>query len=167
MLACNMLDAQYSPTEFDVLLTDVHSRELRYDISNKLNKLYLSDVVDNEDFNTGLSQGILWGPNVRIFVTMAVRVGALSKYVHFLVDTGSPRTYICQEVFTSFRKMISNPKNPVSLHINGNPLSVLQSPERSHFEDVNILGTDYMKTFNCLLNVDFSNDTVSLVQQGS
>ena len=154
-----MLDAPYSPTKFDVLLTDVSSKDLHHDISNRLHKLYLSDLT-NDDIDQ--TEGIIWGPNNRIFVAMVVRLGNKRKYVHFLVDTGSPKTYICQEVFTSFNKMISNPNNSVSLHINGKLLSVLQSPENSHFEDVNVLGTDYMKMLNCVLHVDFGEETVKL-----
>ena len=157
-----MFDEQYMPTEFDVLLTDVHSRDLHHDISIRLKKLYLQDIDDDSIDKT---EGIIWGPNSRIFVAMVVRMGNKRKYVHFIVDTGSPNTYISQEVFTSFGRMHPNPNNPVSLHINGKPLSVLQSPERSHFEEVNIIGTSYMKTFNCILNIDFARDAVTLVTQ--
>ena len=156
------MDEQYLPTEFDVLLTDVHSRDLHHDISVRLRRLYLQDI---EDDNIDSTEGILWGPNNRVFVAMVVRMGSKKKYVHFLVDTGSPHTYVSQEVFTSFGRMHPNPNNPVSLHINGRPLTVLQSPERSHFEDVNIVGTNYMKTFNCVLNIDFAKDKVTLTAQ--
>lgn len=154
-----MMDVQYMPTEFDVLLTDVSSKDLHHDISKRLSKLYLSDITDD---NINTTKGIIWGPNNRVFVAMVVRMGSKAKYVHFLVDTGSPNTYICQEVFTSFGKMIANPNNTVSLHINNKPLTVLQSPEKSHFEDVNILGTTFMKTFNSVLNVDFGEEAVTL-----
>lgn len=157
-----MFDEQYMPTEFDVLLNDVHSKDLHHDISTRLRKLYLQDI-DNDNIDN--TEGIIWGPNNRIFVAMVVRMGKKKKYVHFIVDTGSPRTYISHEVFTSFSRMHPNPNNLVSVHINGKPLSVLQSPKESHFEDINIIGTDYMKTFNCILNIDFAKDAVTLVTQ--
>ena len=157
-----MFDEQYMPTEFDVLLTDVHSRDLHHDISIKLKKLYLQDI-DND--NIDKTEGIIWGPNSRIFVAMVVRMGNKKKYVHFIVDTGSPHTYMSHEVFTSFGKMHLNPNNPVSLYINGKPLLVFQSPDKSHFNEVNIIGVSYMKTFNYILNIDFAKDTVLLVTQ--
>lgn len=150
------------PTEFDVLVTDVHSKDLHHDISIRLNKLYLSDIIDDKIDNT---EGIIWGPHNCVFVAMVVRIGNKKKYVHFLVDTGSPSTYISQEVLTSFGKMLLNPSNPLSVHINGKPLLVIQSPEKSHYEDMNILGTSYMKTFNCILNVNFASEKVTLVTQ--
>lgn len=154
-----MLDEQYLPTEFDVLVTDVHSKDLHHDISKRLEKLYLSEAADDGTYDT---QGIVWGPHNRVFVSAIVKMGSKRKHVHFLVDTGSPSTYVCQEVFTSFGRMLPNPNNAVSMHINGKQLSVLQSPEKSHFEDMNILGTNYMKTFNCVLSVDFAKDVATL-----
>ena len=56
------MDVQYMPTEFDVLLTDVSSKDLHHDISNRLSKLYLSDITDD---NIDTTQGIIWGPNNR------------------------------------------------------------------------------------------------------
>ena len=89
-----------------------------------------------------------------------------------LVDTGSPFTYICDEAIQSFRRTVSNPHNPrckraraklrchrVSVRINSNPVLVLESPEDRHF---NILGTYFMKTLKCVLNVDFGAETAKL-----
>ena len=36
------------------------------------------------------------------------------------------------------------------------------SPEDKHFRDMNILGTDFMKTFKCVLNIDFDAERVKL-----
>lgn len=147
------------PTEYDVLLSDVSSKDLHHEISSMLSTMYLSDITDD---NIDTTNGIIWGPHNRVFVAMVVRMGHKKKYVHFLVDTGSPSTYICQEVFTSFGRMINNPNNPVSLHINGKPLTVLQSPKNSHFEDVNVLGTTFLKTFNSVVNIDFKAGDVTI-----
>lgn len=154
-----MMDTQYMPLEYDVLLSDVSSKELHHDISRMLEKLYLSDITDD---NIDTTKGIIWGPNNRIFVAMVVRMGTKKKYVHFLVDTGSPNTFICHEVFTSFGRMVNNPNNAVSLHINGKPLTVLQSPKNSHFEDVNVLGTTFLKTFNSVVNINFEIEDVTI-----
>ena len=154
-----MFDVQYSPTDFDLLLTDVHSNELHHEISNMLGSTYLNDA-EKDDISE--ATGIVWGPHNRIFVATVVRMGNKLKHVHFLVDTGSPFTYICDEVLQSFGKTVSNPKNPFTVHINGKPILVLQSPEDKHFKDINLLGTDYMKTFRCILAVDFEKETAKL-----
>jgi hypothetical protein len=54
------------------------------------------------------------------------------RHVHFLVDTESPFTYICDEAIQSFNRTVPNPHNPFSVHVNGNPVLVLQSPEDRH-----------------------------------
>lgn len=154
-----MFDVQYSPTDFDVLLTDVHSNELHHEISSSLGTAYLENA-DSDDVRK--ANGIVWGPHNRIFVATVVKMGNKLKHVHFLVDTGSPYTYICDEVLQSFGKTVSNPHNPFSVNINGLPILVLQSPEDKHFKDINILGTDFMKTFGCVLNVDFGAETAAL-----
>ena len=154
-----MFDVQYSPTDFDLLLTDVHSNELHHEISSMLGTTYLNDA-DTDDISE--ATGIVWGPHNRIFIATVVRMGNKMKHVHFLVDTGSPFTYICDEGLQSFGKTVSNPNNPFTVHINGKPILVLQSPEDKHFKDINLLGTDYMKTYLCMLAVDFEKETATL-----
>ena len=51
------------------------------------------------------------------------------------------------------------------MHINGKPILVLQSTEDKHLlcvrVDINLLGTDYMKTFRFILAFDFEKETYS------
>ena len=68
------------PAEYDVLLTDVNSKDLHHEISSRLERLYLSNI---EDDNIDTTKGIIWGPNNQIFVAMVVRMGRKKKYVHF------------------------------------------------------------------------------------
>ena len=155
-----MFDGQYLPTEFDVLLTDVHARDLHHDISRQLGRIYLADYTDNSPVDDIV--GIIWGPHKRVFVPMVIRMGNKHKNVHMLIDTGSPSTYVSNEVFSSFDKMIYNPSNPVTVNINGRPIAVLKSPEQSHFSEMNILGSDYLKICNAKVNLDYENDVVQI-----
>jgi len=155
-----MIDEQYLPTQFDILLTDVHARDLHHDISRRLGVIYLADYIGNNLINN--VEGIIWGPNNRVFVSMIVKIGIKQKNVHMLIDTGSPNTYICNDVFSSFDKMIFNPNNHVSININGRPIAVLQSPEQSHFNDVNILGSDYLKLTNANVNINYAEDKIKI-----
>jgi hypothetical protein len=89
-------------------------------------------------------------------------MGNKQKNVHMLVDTGSPSTYLSNEVFASFDRMIYNPSNPVSVNINGKQVTVWKSPETSHFTDVNILGSDYLKTYNAIVTIDYVGERIEI-----
>ena len=154
-----MFDVQYSATDFDLLLTDVHSNELHHEISDMLHTNYLENA-NSDDVQE--ATGIVWGPHNRIFVATVVKMSNKLKHVHFLIDTGSPFTYICDEVLQSFGRTVSNPHNSFSVRINGRAILVLQSPENGHFKDINLLGTDFMKTYKCILTVDFERETARL-----
>ena len=161
-----MFDGQYLPTDFDVLLNDVHARDLHHDISRQLGRIYLADYTDNSPVDDIV--GIIWGPHKRVFVPMGLfarektRMGKKHKNVHMLIDTGSPSTYVSNEVFSSFDKMIYNPNNHVTVNINGRPIAVLQSPEQSHFSEMNILGSDYLKICNAKVNLDYATNVVQI-----
>ena len=156
-----MIDAQYSPLEFDVLLTDVHARDLRHDISNRLGIAYLSECNNNSVAQ--IINGIIWGPHNRLFVSLKVSIGTgRMKNVHMIVDTGSPQTYLCSDVFSSFNRLIMNPRDTISININSTRINVLESPAQSHFSDVNLLGSDYLQMVNARLNIDYGDKTMSI-----
>ena len=156
-----MFDAQYSPLEFDVLLTDVHGRDLRHDISNRLGVVYLSECENNQTARN--VNGIIWGPHNRLFIPLKVSIGTeRMRNVHMIVDTGSPQTYLCGDVFSSFNRLITNPRDAISININGSRINVLESPAQSHFNDVNLLGSDYLQVVNGTLTIDYGNKILNL-----
>ena len=110
-----MFDA---PLDFDVLLTDVHARDLRHDISNCLGIPYLSECNDHSVAR--YMAGVIWGPHNRLFASMKVSIGSGSmRNVHMILNTGSPQTYLCSETFGAFNITINHPNNPISVNING------------------------------------------------
>ncbi len=153
-----MFDDQYSPTSFDVLLTDVHSKDLHEDISDKLNVKYL-EIAESDDVKE--AAGIVYGPHNQVFVATVIKRGDRLRHVHFLVDTGSPFTYICNEALQSLGVEVLDPKSPVRVRINGMPTTAMQS--HGHFADLNLLGTDFLMTFGCVLTADFENRKVKIV----
>ena len=156
-----MFDAGYAPLDFDVLLTDVHARDLRHDISNCLGIPYLSECIDDSVARN--MTGVIWGPHNRLFASIKVSIGSGSmRNVHMILDTGSPQTYLCSETFSAFNITINHPNNPISVNINGTRLSVLECPVQSHFNEVNILGTDYLRITNAKVEIDFNNDSVHI-----
>lgn len=153
------IDDVLFPVEmFDIPLLDIHSREIREVISKKLKIKYLSDSNHTE---VKEANGTMFGPYFRIFVSLPVKIKHEVKNVHFLVDTGSPKTFICKEVYGSFKATTLN-SSAHRVLINNNPTIALLPPINSHFTDVNLLGTEYLKTFDARLIVDFENEYVSL-----
>ena len=156
-----MFDAGYAPLDFDVLLIDVNTSTLRHDISNCLGIPYLSECTDSSVARD--ITGVIWGPHNRLFASMKVSIGSgPMRNVHMILDTGSPQTYLCSETFGAFHITIHHPNNPISVNMNGSRLSVLESPEQSHFNEVNVLGTDYLRITNARIEINFNNDSMHI-----
>src|SRR5688572_4214861 len=96
----------YDPRQFDILITDVIAEDIHENIPKELNVKYLADVPKELDQDI---TGVMFGRNLRLFCAMTVKAKDKVKMVIFLVDTGSPTTFISEEVFHSFGIMISNP----------------------------------------------------------
>ncbi|RIB14959.1 hypothetical protein C2G38_2143803 [Gigaspora rosea] len=130
------IDDNYFPNMYDVLLTDVNSKDLHEEISELLKAKYLSYSPASEFKEV---YGIIYGKHNRIFVSLPVKVKRQAKNVHFLVDTGSPSTYICEEVYESLKATIRNTSSPRSVLINNKATHVFLPPVNSHFTGVNVL----------------------------
>ncbi|RIA94404.1 hypothetical protein C1645_873450 [Glomus cerebriforme] len=100
----------YDPTSFDVLITDICAQDLCEVISNKLNVKYLSDSNQEHD----------------------VKIREKIKFVHFIVDTSSPTTYLSNDVLSAFGLTI-DPDDFINARINNKDTAVLMSPPGSHF----------------------------------
>jgi hypothetical protein len=85
------------PKHYDVLLTDVCSSDLKGAIAKELKVTYLGDAPQPAS-PPPIIHGILFGKFLRSFVPMTVSLGGKTKTVIFLVNTGSPYSYLCQEV---------------------------------------------------------------------
>ena len=95
------MDVKDLPMEYDVLLTDLKSKDLHESVAANLGVKYLSEVG-----NVAIQQsftGKCWGPYDRpmIPIDVAKNPGA-AKIVFFLFDTGSPFTYLSDEVICMF-----------------------------------------------------------------
>ncbi|RHZ77583.1 hypothetical protein Glove_174g132 [Diversispora epigaea] len=148
----------YPVQMFDLLLPDVHSKEIHEEISKKLNIKYLSNSLHTE---VKYVRGIIFGPYFRIFISLPVQIKQEVKNVHFLIDTGSPTTFICEEVYESFKVTMLD-SSVYRVHINNIPILAQLPPINSHFTDVNLLGTEFLKIFDAKLTMDFENEYVFL-----
>ena len=88
-----------------------------------------------------------------------MRINRKNKIVYFLLNTGSPKTYLCEEVFNEFG-IFPNPHNPTTASINGKVDTVSLSP--THFSGLNILGLRLMGQYHGDLRVCYDKKTFSL-----
>ncbi|GET01487.1 hypothetical protein GLOIN_2v1612854 [Rhizophagus clarus] len=141
---------------YDYVFEDIHSKDLHEQISKRLKIQYLSDssLTEVKEVN-----GTFFGPHYRIIVSLPVKINQKRKNVHFVVDTVSPRTYICKEVYESFSTIASFSR---SVLLNNIATVALLPPSDSHFTDINVLGTEYLKVTSANLTIDFENEHVSL-----
>ncbi|CAG8556999.1 16916_t:CDS:1, partial [Gigaspora rosea] len=152
----DIIDVDYLPEMYDVLLTDVDSKDLHEAISKMLKIKYLSYSPDKEFKEVN---GIIFGKHRRIFVSLPVTIKRKTKNVHFLVDTSSPTTYICEEALDSFKTILNTSYH--SVQTNNKATGAHLPPVNSHFTDMNILGMDYLHVYQAKLIIEFENEYVS------
>jgi len=152
-----VVDDMYPADKYDILLTDVNFTDIHEEISKKLNIEYLSNSHSAELKEV---KGIIFDLNYRIFLSLPVKIKKEIKNIHFLLDTGSPRTYICEEAISSFKATIIN-RTYKTVLVNNRPIIALPPPPGSHFTDVNLLGIDYLQTFHAKVTMDFENEQFS------
>ncbi|KAK6098245.1 hypothetical protein MT418_002292 [Batrachochytrium dendrobatidis] len=128
------------PSLQNFLLTDIDSKELRI-IAAAMELEYLGPASFPGSFPV---EGTIWVPNHRLMVNLACRRRTKSdsptRNIIFLVDTGSPVTYLCQEAMESLVGKDSN--LPQTLFVKIHSEKAIQthiSPKDSHFADVNVL----------------------------
>ena len=157
------------------MLQDLKPEDLRSSISTDLGIKYLSPVgVAASD--SLVINGLVYGYNHRVIVTAAVQCFDLDNikcdplYVHFILDTASPYTYISPEAVNALTKRNPGQSDRFRAIINGITLPVVQTPDHDaapgrpecHFRGLNVLGTDFMNKGRAILEVDFSNLLVKL-----
>ena len=85
------------PNEYDVLLSDVTHAKLQSTIAERLGIPYLSEAADVKEA-IQVSTGYLYGAYKRTIVAFVVTYGKEARWVFFIVDSGSPWTYISAQV---------------------------------------------------------------------
>lgn len=145
----------YVPRTHELLLMDVKRKHLMEEISTKLGVSYLSDT-DKPKLEE--VYGIVWGVNKRIFVSLAVEIAKKKKNVIFLVDTGSPHTYISRDVLVAMG--YESVSEEVIGNVNGHEHELIISPtiagkDETDFRDLNILGGNFLTQARAELTVNY------------
>ena len=144
------------PSLQDLLLTDINAKELR-EIARTMEVEYLGLASFPGLFPV---EGNIWVPNHRLMVNLVCRrrtnSDSPSRNIVFLIDTGSPVTYLCQEAMESLIGKDCNLPQTLFVKIHsGKAILTHLSPKDSHFSDVNVLGMDFIVENRIYPRLDF------------
>ena len=131
--------SKHDPKLFDVLINDISEIDL-LNIGTELSAPRLS-VAAKFESNTDPINGIMYGPTLRVFVPMIVRKRHININVLFLFNTGSPNTYLREDTMRALGFVDNTPTDTMVL-INGIGITAYLS--RGHFENVDLMGQDWM-----------------------
>jgi hypothetical protein len=83
----------------DVLIQDITEETLLKEISQLTGKQYLSKVSELDSKQPlDVFKGNFFGPKSRIILPLAVNHKGNCRWVHFILDTGAPYTYLSPRV---------------------------------------------------------------------
>ena len=149
------------PEDQNFILNDLSDHE----ISNALQ----FDNLTKAEFPASYSpQGIIWGPNNRLVVSLTCQRQSDEKVptlnVVFIINTLSPYTYLSNE---AVQALIGdeNVKVPNSLVVkihSEHPVVTTLSPSNSDFSTMNVLGMDFFTSNKLFPDPDFDKRTFQL-----
>ena len=150
-----------APNNQDLLLTDA---ELFDNIGELLGVRYLSESP--RLVQADAVKGIVFGENKRLMVNLMCKRKVVSNWVNiiFLVDTGSPHTYLSPNAIDKLSGGTTDHICNALLHSESICIECHLSPQDKHFKDVNVLGMGAMSKLGFSdLRIDFnSNEFVML-----
>ena len=155
------------PDDFDVVLTDMAESDLH--LMAELEGVGYLNVSKQEPVFPVL--GLIMGAHRRLMVNLLVRRRAVPEHeyrnVVFMVDTGSPYTFLSRAAMSALVGPGKNVPRMMRLEIHGNPQSLVcyLSPPDKHFAEINLLGMDWLEMMRVQLDVDWLQKTF-LVRAG-
>ena len=157
-----------APSGQDLLLTDVTQEILNTRIAPELAVHYLSaSEAENASFPV---TGILFGLNRRLMVNLLVRRRESHKFLNilFLVDTGSPVSYLCDEAISALIGKDNALPKFINVFVQGDRvLECHLSPHDGHFHDVNVIGMDFLATHDLSIQICYKRRTFQLLGEMS
>lgn len=149
-----------APNDQDLLLTDVTETELYGSVGELLGVQYLSSAQHLT--REPVVQGIVFGQNKRLMVNLLCKRKSAAAWVNtiFLVDTGSPYTYLAASAIDALTGNSANnicKTLNVLVHSESICVECHPSPQDKHFKDVNVLGMEAMAKLNfSKFDIDFA-----------
>jgi hypothetical protein len=148
-----------APGTQDLLLLDITHKTLCSSIANLLDVEYLGPAKMLTSFPL---KGKLFGLNSRLMINFSCRKCSETRVypflnVIFLVDTGSPNSYLCTEAMQTIlgKDRKDEMPNVLTADINQkNSFDFYLSPIDKHYKDVNVLGMDFLARKNLSILMD-------------
>jgi len=144
------------PDEYDVIINDIRDSDFSV-LGAELGITRLSPASTAMSFPIS---GIMFGEGCRIFVPLVVTKRSTSVHVIFLYDTGSPSTYLRADTLRSLGFMENTP-SATNVNINGTAVNVHCA--RGHFENVDLLGQDFMRAARLNVSLNYAELSASLI----
>ncbi|KAI5795270.1 hypothetical protein EDC01DRAFT_630006 [Geopyxis carbonaria] len=130
------------PEEYDVLITDVNQEIMQGEIAEVVGIPYHAEATKEAAKEVvEIGQCYIFGRKFRTIFPAVVSKGTQAHWVFFVIDGGSPLTYL--SVHTSDLFGISEASGPYMFNIAGHSSPVHRSPARSHFTELNLIGMDF------------------------
>ena len=149
------------PSEFDVLLNDINETDL-YLIGEMEGTPYLNLSTLLPVFPV---EGMVMGMNKRYMVNLLARRKNTQyfKNIVFMVDTGSPYTFISKTAIEAMVGSNVNLPSIIKLEIQGEvSMTCYLPPPDKHFAEVNLLGMDFLEMKGAQIVTDWSQKTFVL-----
>ncbi len=148
--------------DYDVLLSDVTHNDLHGQIAERLEVQYLT-ISNSEDHYTKEAIGVLFGSYLRPMVNLVVSSKRFKRSVNviFLVDTGSPSLYICEEAMKKLGFKDHVPQT-FELLFNGQVHEACMSPQNGHYKDINLIGASFLKATRAMVGIDYNSNSLVL-----
>ena len=154
------------PSDFDVLLHDIQESDLHL-IAQMEGASYLNRSSDTAP---GFPvEGMIMGGCKRLMVNLLVRMRKSEFYTNvvFMVDTGSPYTFLSFAAIDALMGRQGNVPAALKLDIHGaHSMVCYMSPRDKHFSDVNLLGTDFLEMNTMQIFMDWKLKTFLLYAVG-
>ena len=149
--------ASYIPPQtYDIMLSDIHTEDLP-EMATDINVAYLGDAPTAFAFP---AKGLIYGFHMRMIIALPVAKRGLCIWVPFILDTGSPFTYLSADVLTALGYTENIHKN-VDISIGGVPASAGLS--HSHFACVSVLSQSFLMRNHAQLTVNYRDGQFTIV----
>ena len=153
------------PDKQDLLLTDVTDAELFGNVGELLGVQYLSESP--RLIQSDMLKGIIFGQNKRLMISLLCKRKSSTNWVNifFLVDTGSPHTYLAPSAMNRLSGANNNICKTLNTLIHSESVCIEchLSPQDKHFKDVNVLGMEAMSKLDfSIFHIDFNANEFSI-----
>jgi hypothetical protein len=144
--------------DYDILLTDIKGetiRTLEIDGSTHLSEAQTSIEQVSVSLN-----GVTYGDYSRVLVRAVLSAKQKSVNAIMLVDTGSPYTFLTDETFKALGINLEEQPSDQAFIVLVNAQRTKAHLSKAHFEEVNVLGTNFLDF--CELQVNYPKKTARI-----